>query len=76
MGQVDGLKVPRYAGLTTFARLPRLEDVDDYDVAVVGVPWESRVTYRPGPGSARRRSARLRACCGRTNPALDSQPFP
>jgi hypothetical protein len=30
VGQVDGMHVPRYAGLTTFARLPRLEDVETY----------------------------------------------
>lgn len=75
VGQVDGLKVPRYAGLTTFARLPRLEDVDDYDVAVVGVPWDSGVTYRPGarfgPSSIRQASRLLRPY----NPALDAQPF-
>ena len=28
VGPVDGLQVPRFSGLTTFARLPRLEDVD------------------------------------------------
>jgi agmatinase len=67
--------VPRYAGLTTFARLPRLEDVDDYDVAVVGVPWDSGVTYRPGarfgPSAIRQASRLLRPY----NPALDAQPF-
>ena len=75
VGQVDGLHVPRYAGLTTFARLPRLEDVDDYDVAVVGVPWDSGVTYRPGarfgPSAIRQASRLLRPY----NPALDAQPF-
>lgn len=75
VGQVDGLQVPRYAGLTTFARLPRLEDVDDYDVAVVGVPWDSGVTYRPGarfgPSAIRQASRLLRPY----NPALDAQPF-
>jgi len=75
VGQVDGLKVPRYAGLTTFARLPRLEDVDDYDVAVVGVPWDSGVTYRPGarfgPSAVRQASRLLRPY----NPALDVLPF-
>ena len=75
VGQVDGLKVPRYAGLTTFARLPRLEDVDDYDVAVVGVPFDCGVTYRPGarfgPSAIRQASRLLRPY----NPALDVQPF-
>lgn len=75
VGQVDGMMVPRYAGLTTFARLPRLEDVADYDVAVVGVPFDSGVTYRPGarfgPAHIRQASRLLRPY----NPALDALPF-
>lgn len=64
VGQTDGLAVPRYAGLTTFARLPRLEDTGRYDVAVVGVPFDSGVTYRPGarfgPAHIRQSSRLLR----------------
>ena len=75
VGQVDGQKSPRYAGLTTFARLPRLEDVPDYDVAVVGIPFDAGVTYRPGarfgPSAIREASRLLRPY----NPALDSMPF-
>jgi agmatinase len=48
VGQVDSLVVPRYAGFTTFARLPRIDDVEDHSVAVLGVPFDSGVTYRPG----------------------------
>ena len=75
VGQVDGMRVPRYAGLTTFARLPRAEDVDAFDVAVVGVPFDSGVTYRPGarfgPSAIRQASRLLRPY----NPALDVSPF-
>ena len=75
VGPVDGLAVPRYAGLTTFARLPRLEDVTRYDVAVVGVPFDAGVTYRPGarfgPSAIRQGSRLLRPY----NPALDVSPF-
>lgn len=75
VGQVDGTKVPRYAGLTTFARLPRREDVEDYAVAVTGVPFDAGVTYRPGarfgPSSIREASRLLRPY----NPALDVAPF-
>jgi agmatinase len=64
VGQTDGLAVPRYAGLTTFARLPRLEDTGRHDVAVVGVPFDSGVTYRPGarfgPAHIRQSSRLLR----------------
>lgn len=75
VGQVDGLAVPRYAGLATFARLPRLEDVPDYDIAVAGVPFDSGVTYRPGarfgPAHIREASRLLRSY----NPALGVEPF-
>jgi agmatinase len=75
LGQVDSLAVPRYAGHSTFARLPRLEDVSHYDVAVVGVPFDAGVTYRPGarfgPSAIRQASRLLRPY----NPALDVSPF-
>jgi agmatinase len=67
--------VARYAGHTTFARLPRIEDVPRHDVAVVGVPFDSGVTYRPGarfgPSYIRQGSRLLRPY----NPALDVAPF-
>ncbi|AQT82267.1 agmatinase [Mycolicibacterium litorale] len=75
VGPVDGLQVPRYAGHTTFARLPRIEDVGRYDVAVVGAPFDAGVTYRPGarfgPSHIRQASRLLKPY----NPALDVQPF-
>jgi agmatinase len=45
---VDATLVPRYAGEATFARLPRITDVSRTDAIVVGVPFDSGVTYRPG----------------------------
>ena len=38
---VSGTKVPRYAGPSTFARLPELRDVESCDVAIVGVPFDA-----------------------------------
>lgn len=75
VGPIDGQISPRYAGIATFARLPRREDVSDWDVAVVGVPFDSGVTYRPGarfgPAAIREASRLLRPY----NPALDVLPF-
>jgi agmatinase len=75
VGPVDGQVVPRYAGLTTFARLPRDEDVPGRDVAIVGVPFDTGVTYRPGarfgPSHIRQSSRLLRPY----NPELDVSPF-
>ncbi|MGI8760884.1 MAG: agmatinase [Jatrophihabitantaceae bacterium] len=62
-------------GLPTFARLPRREDVARMDVAVLGVPFDSGVSYRPGarfgPAHIRQSSRLLRPY----NPALDVLPF-
>ena len=45
---VSGTKVPRFAGASTFARLPELRDVESCDVAIVGVPFDAGTSYRPG----------------------------
>ncbi|MCC3273373.1 agmatinase [Arthrobacter zhangbolii] len=74
-GPVDAALVPRYAGAATFARLPRLDQVERTDVAVVGVPFDSGVSYRPGArfgGNHVREASRL---LRPYNPALDASPF-
>ena len=75
IGQVDARVVPRYAGLATFARLPQRHEVTDHDIAVVGVPFDSGVTYRPGarfgPAAIRQASRLLKPY----HPALDAAPF-
>ena len=67
--------MPRFAGIATFARLPRLDEVDRADVAVVGIPFDSGVSYRPGarfgPAHVREASRLLRPY----NPAQDVFPF-
>lgn len=64
VGPPDARVVPRFAGPDTFARLPRLDDVGRADVAVVGVPFDSGVSYRSGarfgPGAIRMGSKLLR----------------
>ncbi len=75
LGPVDGTQVPRFAGPATFARLPRIDEVSDVDVAVVGVPFDAGVSYRPGarfgPAHVRESSRLLRPY----NPAVDVEPF-
>ena len=48
LGPIDSAQIPRYAGAATYARLPRLDQVKKADIAVVGVPFDSGVSYRPG----------------------------
>jgi len=74
-GPVDATQIPRFAGPATFARLPRRDEVEHCDVAIVGVPFDSGVTYRPGarfgPGAIRAGSKLLRPY----HPGLDVEPF-
>ncbi|WP_111721181.1 agmatinase [Homoserinimonas sp. OAct 916] len=75
IGPVDASVVPRFAGIATFARLPRLDEVARADIAVVGVPFDSGVSYRPGarfgPAHVRESSRLLRPY----NPVQDVSPF-
>jgi agmatinase len=75
VGQVDNTLVPRFAGAPTFAQLPRIDEVGSADVAVVGVPFDAGVSYRPGarfgPAHIRAASKLLRPF----NPAVQVSPF-
>ena len=73
---VSGTVVPRYAGPSTFARLPELRDVEKCDVAIVGVPFDAGTSYRPGarfgPQGVRQASRQLRT---NYHPDYDVEPF-
>lgn len=75
IGQVDATKMPRYGGLSTFALLPQLIEVTSADIAIVGIPFDSGVSYRPGarfgPAHVREASRLLRPF----NPATGTSPF-
>jgi len=76
VGPVDGTRVPRFAGASTFARLPRVDEVSRFDVAVLGAPFDGGVSYRPGarfgPGGIRQASRHLRPAY---HPDLEVAPF-
>jgi agmatinase len=76
VGPVDGTRVPRFAGESTFARLPRVDQVSDFDVAVLGVPFDGGTSFRPGarfgPIAVRTASRHLRPAY---SPELDVAPF-
>lgn len=71
----DSLQSPRFTGPSTFARLPYIRTTEEVDVAVVGVPFDTGVTYRVGgrfgPNAVRAASVMLRPY----NPNLDVKPF-
>ena len=75
VGAVDATRVPRYAGLGTFARLPELDRLAGCDVGILGLPFDSGTSYRPGarfgPTAIRQASRLLRPF----NPAANVWPF-
>ena len=74
-GPIDASRIPRFAGPPTFALLPRRDEVTRCDVAVVGVPFDSGTSYRPGarfgPAAVRQGSRLLRPW----HPGLGVAPF-
>lgn len=50
---VSGFDLPRFAGVPSFMRLPHVTPEDtrfsEVQIGLVGVPWDSGTTNRPGP---------------------------
>ena len=50
---LSGFDLPRFAGVPTFMRLPHVplghERLGEVDIGLIGVPWDSGTTNRPGP---------------------------
>ena len=57
--------LPRYSGIPTFMRVPFAQRMEDFDLAIVGVPFDGGVTARPGarygPREIRNMSSMTRA---------------
>jgi agmatinase len=47
-GPADASLAPRYTGVRTFARCPHTTDWERADVAVLGVPFDTATSFRPG----------------------------
>ncbi|KAL5387159.1 hypothetical protein DPSP01_003770 [Paraphaeosphaeria sporulosa] len=69
-GEIDVTAGPAFAGLTTYANLPYVhclaregQQVDKFDIAILGAPFDTGVTARPGarfgPGGIRQGSRRI-----------------
>lgn len=63
-GPADSLASPRFSGVRTYARLPHVTDLQDVDVAIVGIPFDTGGTFRVGarfgPEAIRSSSALIR----------------
>ncbi len=60
----DSFVTPRFSGVRTFMRLPNVQDLENADAAIVGVPFDTGGTFRVGarfgPEGARSASHLLR----------------
>jgi agmatinase len=45
----DAQRIPRFAGIKTFMRLPHETDLAGVDAAAVGIPFDTGTSFRPGP---------------------------
>jgi agmatinase len=74
-GPPDASRAPRYGGVRTFARCPHVTDMAGVDVAVLGVPFDTATSFRPGtrfgPEAIRSASGLLRPY----HPVLDVDVF-
>lgn len=61
---VDAADVPRFAGHSTFMRLPAVTSAVGLDIALVGIPWDGGTTNRAGarhgPREVRNQSSLMR----------------
>jgi agmatinase len=71
----DAFAAPRFTGVRTFGRCPVADGPDGVDVAVLGIPFDTGTTNRPGtrfgPEAIRSASIALRPY----NPVQDTQVF-
>ena len=76
---VSGMDLPRFAGVPSFMRLPvvppghnRFEEVD---IGIIGVPWDSGTTNRPGPRHGPRQLRDASTMIRAENAATRVRPF-
>jgi guanidinopropionase len=58
---ISGREFPRFSAIKTFFRLPHVPVREKFDVALLGIPYDGGVSYRPGarfaPSSVRENSS-------------------
>ena len=76
---VDGIELPRFAGIPSFMRLPHLDlndrNINEVDFGLIGVPWDAGTTNRPGPRHGPRQMRDLSTMIRAMNGATRIKPF-
>ena len=66
---------PRFAGYSTFMRLPAVTNASELDVAIVGVPWDGGTTNRPGPRHGPRQVREMSSLIRRVHGVTKVSPY-
>ncbi|MGG7643609.1 agmatinase [Rhodovulum sp. YNF3179] len=76
---VSGFELPRFAGVPSFMRLPHVPPghprFPEVEIGLVGVPWDSGTTNRPGPRHGPRQLRDLSTMIRAENGATGIRPF-
>lgn len=76
---VSGFDLPRFAGVPTFMRLPLVppghDRFADVEVGLIGVPWDSGTTNRPGPRHGPRALRDASTMIRAQHPVTNQRPF-
>lgn len=76
---VSGFELPRYAGVPSFMRLPHVPfdhpRFGDVQIGLIGVPWDSGTTNRPGPRHGPRQLRDMSTMIRAGNGATGQRPF-
>ncbi|WP_270726446.1 agmatinase [Shimia sp. Alg240-R146] len=76
---ISGMELPRFAGMPSFMRLPNVDfdhtRIDDVQIGLIGVPWDSGTTNRPGPRHGPRQLRDASTMIRAQNGATGVRPF-
>ena len=72
---IDSGVTPRFAGHSTFMRLPVMTDPHEVDIAIVGVPWDGGTTNRPGPRHGPRQVREMSSLIKRVHSVTKISPY-
>lgn len=76
---ISGMDLPRFAGMPSFMRLPNMDfdhaRIVDVDIGLIGVPWDSGTTNRPGPRHGPRQLRDASTMIRAQNGATGVRPF-
>jgi len=76
---ISGFDLPRFAGVPTFMRLPHVDlenpRLKDVQIGIIGTPWDSGTTNRPGPRHGPRQLRDMSTMIRAQNGATGVRPF-